>query len=153
MKILIVGAGEQGYVLTWALAKNPAVTGILLADWEEEKAREVAQRVGGDKTKPERLDAGDVEAVAASAEGCALLLNAVLQELDLPLMEAALRARTHYLDVASRKPDSGVGYLRRVPRQRQDQTKGRAAAGGTGTRRAAGLRPGTQEERHRHSAA
>lgn len=113
----------------------------------------MAQRVGADKTKPERLDVGDVEAVAASADGCALLLNAEFQGLDLLLADAALRAQVHYLDMASRKPDSGVGYLRRVPRQRQDQTKGRAAAGGIGTTGAAGRRPGTQEERHRHSAA
>ena len=105
MKILIVGAGEQGYVLTWALAKHPAVTKIVLADCDEDRASEVGRRVGGSKTTAVRLDARDVEAVAANADGAALLLNAVLPEWDLPLMEAALRARTHYLDMASRKPD------------------------------------------------
>jgi saccharopine dehydrogenase-like NADP-dependent oxidoreductase len=34
MKVLIVGAGMQGQVITWNLARNPAVTEIVVSDYD-----------------------------------------------------------------------------------------------------------------------
>jgi saccharopine dehydrogenase-like NADP-dependent oxidoreductase len=42
MKVIIIGAGEQGYVLTWNLVKHLAVDEVLIADYDEAKAIEVA---------------------------------------------------------------------------------------------------------------
>jgi saccharopine dehydrogenase-like NADP-dependent oxidoreductase len=102
MKILIVGAGEQGYVLTWNLVKNPDITEIVVADWDEQRASEVVARVGGGKAKSVKVDARDIDAVAALAEGADLLINAVIPEWDEPLMKAALKAKCHYQDMATR---------------------------------------------------
>jgi saccharopine dehydrogenase (NAD+, L-lysine-forming) len=101
MKVLIVGAGQQGYVLTWNLARNPAVTEIVLGDYDVDRARLVAERVGGAKTIPLFLDAGDSEAVARAAYGARLVLNAVIPEYNLSIMRACLAAGAHYQDMAS----------------------------------------------------
>ena len=49
MKVLIVGAGMQGQVLTWNLGRNPAVTEIVVADYDEKRAAFVAGQVGNGK--------------------------------------------------------------------------------------------------------
>ena len=51
MKVLIVGAGAQGHVITWNLARCPAVSEIVLGDIDEARARAVADQVGGVKPK------------------------------------------------------------------------------------------------------
>ena len=61
MKVLIVGAGEQGYVLTWNLVRHPGVSEIVLADWDEDRVREVVTRVGQGKTRAAKVDARDVD--------------------------------------------------------------------------------------------
>ena len=70
MKVLIVGAGMQGQVLTWNLARNPAVTEIVLGDYDEKRARFVADQVGGGKTTPTFLNAADSVAVARAGQNC-----------------------------------------------------------------------------------
>ncbi len=102
MKVLIVGAGEQGYVLTWNLVKHPRVTEVIVADFDEPKAQEVVERVGGGKATAAKADARDVEQIAGLADGAELLINAVIPEWDEPLMKAALKARCHYQDMATR---------------------------------------------------
>lgn len=67
MKVLIVGAGMQGHVLAWNPARDGAVSEIVLGDYDEARARLVAERVGSDKTRPVFLDASDSAAVARAA--------------------------------------------------------------------------------------
>jgi len=113
MKVVIVGAGEQGYVLTWNLARHPAVDEIVIGDWDLAKAEEVKAAWGAGKTIAVQVDARDVERVAGLAAGAAIIINAVLPEWDLPLMQAALKARTHYLDMATRAEGGTIddGFL------------------------------------------
>ena len=59
MKVLIVGAGMQGQVLTWNLGRNPAVTEIVIADYDEARARFVAGQVGNGKARAIFIDASD----------------------------------------------------------------------------------------------
>jgi saccharopine dehydrogenase-like NADP-dependent oxidoreductase len=102
MKVVIIGAGEQGYVLTWRLVQHPAVSEIVVADSEESRASDVAARVGAGKTVARKVDARDVEKVASLAAGAALIINAVIPECDEALMRAALKAKAHYQDMATR---------------------------------------------------
>ncbi len=101
MKVLIVGAGMQGHVITWHLARNPAVSQIVLGDYDESRARLIAEKVGGSKTTPIFLDAGDSAAVAAAAAGAKLVVNAVIPEYNLSIMRACLQAGAAYQDMAS----------------------------------------------------
>lgn len=101
MKVVIVGAGMQGHVLTWNLARNQAASEVVLGDYDEARARLVAERVGGGKTTPVRLDAADTAAVARAAAGAGLVVNAVIPEYNLSIMRACLTAGSAYQDMAS----------------------------------------------------
>ena len=68
MKVLIVGAGMQGQVITWNLGRNPAVTEIVVADYDETRAEFVAGQVGDGKATATFIDASDVDAVAKPAK-------------------------------------------------------------------------------------
>ena len=57
MKVLIVGAGMQGQVLTWNLGRNPAVSEILVTDYDEARATFVAGQVGNGKAAGAFIDA------------------------------------------------------------------------------------------------
>ncbi len=106
MKVLIVGAGMQGHVLTWNLARCADVTEILVADYDEVRARLVAEQVGGGKAKAVHLDAADVASVTAVAAGAKLVVNAVIPEYDLAIMRACLNAGVDYLDMAAGQTQS-----------------------------------------------
>jgi saccharopine dehydrogenase (NAD+, L-lysine forming) len=101
MKVVIVGAGMQGHVLTWNLARNAAVSEIVLGDYDESRARLVAERVGAGKTRPVFLDASDTKALAAAAAGAGLVVNAVIPEYNLSIMRACLETGAAYQDMAS----------------------------------------------------
>ncbi len=101
MKVVIVGAGQQGHVITWNLARNPAVSAIILADYDEARARLIAEQVGDRKTTPMVVDASDTAAVARLAAGAKLVVNAVIPEYNMSVMRACLQAGASYLDMAS----------------------------------------------------
>ncbi len=100
MKVLIVGAGMQGQVITWNLGRNPAVTEIVVADYDEGRAAFVAGQVGNGKARPQFIDAGDSDAVAAAGEGCKLVVNAVIPEFNKGIMRACLKCGAAYQDMA-----------------------------------------------------
>ena len=91
MKVLIVGAGMQGQVLTWNLGRNPAVTEIVVADYDEERAAFVAGQVGNGKALSMFINAADTDAVAKAGEGCKLIVNAVIPEFNKSIMTACLK--------------------------------------------------------------
>jgi saccharopine dehydrogenase-like NADP-dependent oxidoreductase len=101
MKVLIVGAGMQGQVITWNLGRNPAVTEIVVSDRDEARAAIVAGQVGVGKAKAAFVDASDTEAVAKAADGAGLVVNAVIPEFNLAIMRACLKAGAAYMDMAS----------------------------------------------------
>jgi saccharopine dehydrogenase-like NADP-dependent oxidoreductase len=101
MKVLIVGAGMQGQVLTWNLGRNPAVTEIVLGDYDEPRAQFVAGQVGAGKTVAIKIDASDSDAVAAAAAGAKLVVNAVVPTFNMAILRACLKAGADYLDMAS----------------------------------------------------
>jgi len=62
-KVMIIGAGAQGNVISGVLAQADDVGTILLGDVDLERANEVAQFVGSDKISVERVDASNVAAM------------------------------------------------------------------------------------------
>jgi hypothetical protein len=39
-RVVIIGVGERGYVLTWNPVMHPAVDEIVIGDWDLERAEE-----------------------------------------------------------------------------------------------------------------
>jgi len=91
----------QGQVLTWNLAQCPDVTEIVLGDHDEQRAHLIADQVGGGKTRAVFVDASSEESLGTVAEGCGLVMNAVVPEFNIPIMRACLAKGAHYQDMAS----------------------------------------------------
>src|SRR5664280_1623296 len=100
MKVLIVGAGMQGQVITWNLGRNPAVTEIVVADYDEKRAQFVAGQVGNGKAKAMFINAADSDAIAQAGEGCKLIVNAVIPQFNKSIMQACLKCGAAYQDMA-----------------------------------------------------
>lgn len=105
-KVLIVGAGAQGKIISTWLARWPEIAEVRLADIDIEAARRHVGRLGSDKVTAHQVDASDVDAVGALAEGMDLLVAAITPPFLLGLMDVALAAGIHYHDLAYGPPYS-----------------------------------------------
>ncbi len=115
-KVIIIGAGAQGNVLCGVLAKADDIGEIMLADIDMERANEVAQYVGSEKIKTARVDAAEKSDIVNLLKSGSydLVINATLMAFNRQIIEAALEAGVHYLDMASNEfftKRSGQEYL------------------------------------------
>jgi saccharopine dehydrogenase-like NADP-dependent oxidoreductase len=103
MKVLLVGVGTVGEAIARLGAGRPWLERMVLADFDLDRARRVADSVGDPVSHPAvRIDASDaaeVEAVAR-AHDVDLVMNAVDPRFLMPVFRGALAARTHYMDMA-----------------------------------------------------
>ena len=63
-KVIIIGAGAQGNVISGVLSRADDIGEIMLADIDIERANEVAQYVGSEKIKTRTVNAADKTGVA-----------------------------------------------------------------------------------------
>ncbi len=105
-KVLIIGAGGVGNVVVKKCAQVPQVFNeIVLASRTKAKCDKIASEV----SRPivtEQVDADDAKQVASLIQKHRpeLMINVALPYQDLPIMEACLATRTHYLDTANYEP-------------------------------------------------
>jgi saccharopine dehydrogenase-like NADP-dependent oxidoreductase len=102
-KVLIIGAGAQGNVVGWILARAPEVGRIILADVDLQRAQETARNLGSDKVVAERADATKVSEMAERMRRgeIDLVVNLAPPEFIPRVMRAALEAGRNYLDLSS----------------------------------------------------
>jgi saccharopine dehydrogenase-like NADP-dependent oxidoreductase len=102
-KIIIVGAGAQGNVISGVLAKAPEVGKIMLVDLDVERAAEVARVINSEKIQVEKADASNkAELVELFKKGgYDLVVNATLMTFNRQVIEASLEAGSNYIDMAS----------------------------------------------------
>lgn len=93
------GAGAMGRATVYDLARSGQK--VLLLEADLEAARRVARRFGPRRARAERADARDPAALAAQLRegGVAVIVNCAPYLLNLSVMEAALRAHCHYIDL------------------------------------------------------
>lgn len=109
-KVLIIGAGGVGHVVTHKCAQVPEVfSDITLASRTEKKCKKIAASV---KEKTGR----DIRTAQVNADNVAelvqlinkvqpvLVINVALPYQDLSIMDACLEAGVHYLDTANYEP-------------------------------------------------
>jgi saccharopine dehydrogenase (NAD+, L-lysine-forming) len=72
---------------------------VLLLDSDLDAARRIARRYGGGRTEADAADARDPAALAARIAGAGAVVNAGPYVFNLGVMEAALEAGCHYLDL------------------------------------------------------
>jgi saccharopine dehydrogenase-like NADP-dependent oxidoreductase len=102
-RVMIIGAGAQGNVLCGVLSRADDVEMILLGDIDLERAREVAHVIGSEKIKAEQIDASEPVAMEGVMKktGFHLVVNATLPIFNRHIIQAAINAKTDYLDMAS----------------------------------------------------
>lgn len=102
-KVLIIGAGGVGGVVTHKCAQHPEVfSEIMLASRNEAKCKAIAAQLDR-PIQTARVDADDVEALVALIESFKpdVLIHVALPYQDLTIMEACLRTGVPYLDTAN----------------------------------------------------
>jgi saccharopine dehydrogenase (NAD+, L-lysine forming) len=113
MRILLVGAGGVGTAFARIAARRPFAD-LVIADYDLGRAERAA--AAKDSYRAVRLDARDADQAAAllTEQSCDVLMNATDPRFVMPLFGAALRARTHYLDMAMSlsAPDPAAPYRR-----------------------------------------
>lgn len=93
------GAGAMGRATVFDLARSGHP--VLLLDADREAGQRVARRYGAGRVVVQSVDAREPAALAArlSARHAAVIVNCAPYAFNLSVMEAALRARCHYLDL------------------------------------------------------
>jgi len=117
-KVLIIGAGGVGAVVTHKCAQHPEVfSEITLASRTKAKCDQIAADVaqmqtGAPVIKTAAVDADNVPELVQliQAEKPALVLNVALPYQDLPIMDACLETGVHYLDTANYEPPNEAKF-------------------------------------------
>jgi len=105
MKVLVVGTGGVGESMAAIAARRGAtkewLEKMVMADYDLAKAQAVNARLG-DRFPAEKVDASNPDEVAALAakHGADIICNLVAPEFNPQLLQAAIKAKTHYLDTA-----------------------------------------------------
>ncbi|MBD3426786.1 MAG: saccharopine dehydrogenase family protein [Candidatus Omnitrophica bacterium] len=105
-KVLIIGAGGVGAVVTHKCAQVPEVfDSICLASRTVEKCEKIADQIES-AIRVEKLDADDVGATVRLIEDFRpdIVINVALPYQDLAIMDACLKSGVDYLDTANYEP-------------------------------------------------
>jgi len=110
-KVLIIGAGGVGRVVTYKCAQHPEVfSEIMLASRTKSKCdvivADAKKATGHQKMQTAQVDADKVPELVALIQSFQpeLVLHVALPYQDLTIMEACLKTGVHYLDTANYEP-------------------------------------------------
>ena len=100
MRIVVLGgAGKMGSIAVQALSKEDRVDEIVIADFNPEQAKVVADYIGSPKISVQRVDVNDHDLLVRTLQGADACLNATVYYTNLPIMEACLKAGVPYTDM------------------------------------------------------
>lgn len=105
-RVMIVGAGGVGNVVTHKCAAQAEFSEILLASRTLDKCNRIAERINSPKVKTAALDADYAENTVKLIKEFRpdILINVALPYQDLALMDACLETGVDYLDTANYEP-------------------------------------------------
>lgn len=116
-RVLIIGAGGVGRVVTYKCAQHPAVfSHILLASRTQSKCDDIVADVkkdtGHQHLSTARVDAENVPELVALIKDfqAKLVIHVALPYQDLTIMDACLEAGVNYLDTANYEPKEEAKY-------------------------------------------
>jgi lysine 6-dehydrogenase len=99
MKIVVLGAGLMGRAVVLDLAGAREVSSIVVADFDRDRAHDVARKFGRGKARGVVTDVRDTSHLAKVLRGCDVVVNCTQYNWNLDVMRAALAAQVHYLDL------------------------------------------------------
>ena len=103
MKVLLVGVGTVGEAIARLSAGRPWLEQMVLADYDLDRARRVADSIGDAASHPvARIDASNASEVEALARAYKvdLVMNAVDPRFLMPVFNGAFAADVDYMDMA-----------------------------------------------------
>ena len=103
MRVLLIGVGTVGEAIARISATADWCEAMILADYDESRARTLSDALGGAPKFPSvQVDARDPAAVTelARAHRADLVMNAVDPQFVMPIFTGALEADAHYMDMA-----------------------------------------------------
>ena len=103
MRVLLVGVGTVGEAIARISAEADWLETMVLADYDESRARTLADALGGAPKFPAaQIDARDASSVTglARAHKVDLVMNAVDPQFVMPIFTGAFEADAHYMDMA-----------------------------------------------------
>ncbi len=135
-KVLIIGAGGVGSVVTHKCAQAPEVFGeIMLASRTKSRCDAIAAQISR-PVRTARVDADNVPELVALLKdyGPDLVINVALPYQDLHIMDACLEAGVDYLDTANYEPldEAKFEYKWQWAYQERFKAKGLTALLGSG---------------------
>ncbi len=100
MKFMVLGTGSIGRIIAMDLARRASCGSVVVADYKLQTARAVARELGNG-VRAFYADANDVRATAElfRAQDTFVVVHAGRYRLNTKVMEAAYRARVHYIDM------------------------------------------------------
>ncbi|MFA4965268.1 MAG: saccharopine dehydrogenase NADP-binding domain-containing protein [Thermoleophilia bacterium] len=99
MRIAVIGAGAMGRWAVKQLGLDSEVGEVVVGDFDEVRAREVAAAYAGGKSAAVFVDARDAESVKRAIAGCDALVNATQHFWNIAVMHAAAAAGVQYTDM------------------------------------------------------
>jgi saccharopine dehydrogenase-like NADP-dependent oxidoreductase len=103
MRVLLVGVGTVGEAIARLSAERDWCEAMVLADYDESRARILADSLGGaPRFTAVQIDARDASAITevARAHKADLVMNAVDPQFVMPIFTGALEADANYMDMA-----------------------------------------------------
>jgi lysine 6-dehydrogenase len=97
--IVLGGAGAMGRVTVRTLAEYQNIDQITIADYNEERAREVAAALNSSKIQVKQIDVNDAERLASLVRGADVVLSAVEYIFNLPILKVCIQEKVHYADL------------------------------------------------------
>jgi len=97
--IVLGGAGAMGRIAVRTLTEYSDIDQITIADYNEERAHEVAASLHSSNILVKQIDVNDEERLRALLRGADVVLNAVEYVFNLPVLKACIREKVHYADL------------------------------------------------------
>ena len=118
--IVLGGAGTMGRVTVRTLTEYEDVDQITIADYDEERARDVAATLNSSKILVRQIDVYDSERLSKLVRGANVVLSAVEYVFNQPILRVCIQEKVHYAD---------LGGLFHMTRKLMDMSPEAEAAG------------------------
>lgn len=112
--IIVLGTGAQGSTIAMRLDQEPGVEKIICADYNLEAAQRLEKKLT--KAIAVKVDGSNTDEILEASKGADLIVNALPPDFNVNLMEAALKGKMNYQDMAS-GPVEDIDFVGAVKRE------------------------------------